>query len=111
MSGLIKNVMEFETRMDRSLKIEISVLFSLIEYQSRGCTRCELRKAGGFNGWLVECNWSDEESMHTHFQSAPSQDLIWVIACRSSSIRFQSIVGAVAGAYQAPAGGLIKNPR
>lgn len=38
MSGFIKNVMEFETRMDLSLKAEISVLLSLIEYQSRwGC--------------------------------------------------------------------------
>ena len=82
MSDLIKNVMEFETRMNLSLKAEISVLLSLIEYQSRGCARCQLRKAEGFNGWVVECNWSDEESMRTHFQSAPSQDLIWVIACR-----------------------------
>lgn len=111
MSGLIKNVMKFEARMDVSLKTEISVFLSFIENQSRGCARCELRKAEGFDGWVVECNWSDEESMRTHFQSAPLQDLIWVIACRSSSIRFQSMVGAVAGAYQAPADGLIKNPR
>ena len=40
MSGLIRNVMEFETRMDLFLKAEISVLLSLIEYQSRGCARC-----------------------------------------------------------------------
>lgn len=61
MSDLIKNVMEFETRMNLSLKAEISVLLSLIEYQSRGCARCQLRKAEGFNGWVVVCNWSDEE--------------------------------------------------
>lgn len=70
-----KIVMEFEAEMDGALNSEIIGLFDLLECRYQCFAKCELKKAGVSNGWLIECCWIDTESMHDHFQSIQLQGL------------------------------------
>jgi len=94
MSGIITSIMEFEAKMDGALNSEIIVLLDLLECQYQSFAKCELKGVGDSNCWLIECCWLDEESMRDHFQSKHLQDLIRLLASRSSKIRFESLASA-----------------
>ncbi|MCF5707297.1 hypothetical protein GIV19_08340 [Pseudomonas syringae] len=88
MSCLVSSIMEFDARMDVDLNHEICALLSAIAQQSQQCAGCELRKAQGPRGWIVECTWRDPGAMHNHFSSPQLQALIRLLVSRSSRIVF-----------------------
>jgi hypothetical protein len=89
MSGLMKNAIGFEVEMDDDLECEISNILALIELESSGISKCELREAAQSNNWIVECSWRDQQAMYSHFLSFHLQELISLLSSRSRKIVFE----------------------
>jgi len=95
MSGLIKSTLQFHAKMDAGFSHEILALLAAVEDQSRQCAQCELIKAEPLNEWIVECAWTHKSAMLDHFTSQPLQDIIQLLASRSSRIMFESTADVI----------------
>lgn len=89
MSGLMKSAMGFEVNMDDDLEGKISGILGLVERNSSGVAKCELRKVAEGNNWIIECLWNDQQAMHAHFLSCQLQELIGLLVSRSRKIVFE----------------------
>lgn len=81
--------MEFEVNMDDDFESEILKMLGLVELSSPSVARCELRRIAASNKWIIECLWSDQRSMYSHFGSSQLQELIKLLVSRSGKILFE----------------------